>query len=63
LFIFIKRALFIHLIFKHTPEDHRLSTMYKKLHKEETRPYAESFSLKGSLFMCLPERDIMLTLA
>jgi len=35
--------------------------MYKKLHKEETRPHGEPFSQEGSLFWCVPERDIMLT--
>lgn len=35
--------------------------MYKKLHKSETRPHREPYSHKGSFFLCVPERDIMLT--
>lgn len=35
--------------------------MYKKLHKSETRPHREPYSHKGSFFLCVPERGIMLT--
>ncbi len=35
--------------------------MYKKLHKEETRPHREPQCHGGSFFSCVPERGIMLT--
>ena len=38
-----------------------LSTMYKKLHKREKENFFEPLGRKGSLFWCVPERDIMLT--
>ena len=38
-----------------------ISTMYKKLHNEETRSHPEPFSQEGSFLSCVPERDIMLT--
>ncbi len=37
------------------------SRMYKKLHKTETHSIGNPYGHKGSLFVCVPERDIMLT--
>jgi len=38
-----------------------ISTMYKKLHKAEIVTSSESLPTKGSFFVCVPERVIMLT--
>jgi hypothetical protein len=35
--------------------------MYKKLHNKETLPSWKPLYAKGFLFLCVPERDIMLT--
>jgi hypothetical protein len=35
--------------------------MYKKLHKAEIVTSSESLPTKGSFFVCVPERGIMLT--
>jgi hypothetical protein len=35
--------------------------MYKKLHKEEKDPLTNPLSPKGLVFLCVPERVIMLT--